>query len=120
MTLEELSALDPNLLAAALHSAQKREREQKLKTLPTCRCGALATQVCTMTIIYRHADLHVDVENATARVGSFDDFGDVCPGDPNSAPDDGEVWVCCDSDACFQDAWKSMRAYEFSLAVRGF
>jgi hypothetical protein len=119
MTLEELSALDPDLLAAALEAAKQREIAKRLDTLPKCRCGSLATQIIMPQVIYRHMTVHHDEVGYvyTAYVGRSSAYGDLCPGE--DPPDDGMVWVCCDDAKCLDSAWKSMRYGAVSTAVRG-
>jgi hypothetical protein len=113
LTFAELSALDPQLLAAALEAARKREVNERLANLPTCACGARATQVCMTQVSYVLARIHTDEELGSARTGRWEeDWGGGCPGE--GAPDDGVVWVCCDADACVERDWRPLRYGELN------
>ena len=109
MTLEELSALDPDLLAAALEAARKREVKERLDNLPACACGARATQVCRPQVTYAIAPIYTDEERGSAGVGRWEeeDWGGGCPGE--EPLDDGIVWVCCAADACVERDWRPLR-----------
>jgi len=118
-TLEELSTLDPDLLAAALDAAKKREVSNRLANLPKCRCGEPATQVVKPVITYTLAEIRVDEETGFARIGRWreEDWGGGCPA-YGDEPDDGVVWVCCDDGACVDADWRSVR-YSELLHVSG-
>ena len=115
ITLDQLKLLDPELLSAALAAAKVREVTERLAHLPKCGCGKVAAQVATATTTYRCARIRVDEETGYTRVGEFEDFGDVCPGETEN--DDGAVWLCCDDEACYQAPWRAARYHDVYEAL---
>jgi hypothetical protein len=105
-TIEELSTLDPNLLAAALEAARKREVNERLANLPKCHCGATATQVVKPVIQYKRADIVVSADGS-ARISRWEDWDASCPS-YGEDPDDSTVWVCCEHTGCVDADWRGV------------
>jgi len=105
-TIEELSALDPSFLAAALEAAKKRESEERSAKLPKCKCGAVATQAAVAVITYKFAPILTGHSYGGPYLGRFEDEADYCPGE--GGPEDAHAWVCCDSETCSTDVWRAV------------
>lgn len=116
MTLEELSALTPEMLRAALQMSEEREANERLAKRPKCRCGKPATTVARAEVTFHYYRLK-DTSYGSVRE-EYEEVADFNPTHSDVVTDD--VFVSCDDEDCQSEEWNRLSCVDYQHALNGW